>query len=132
RRHTRSKRDWSSDVCSSDLVLNQLCLLYKAIEIHTSEAASVVFEMARKKKNKIVKMLVPASGDVQQQQLHQGHQPHHRHRRVNSNALVPAGGHCWPRDLTKPDLELECLDSIDDGHYHLAHTFPLYLLSVYF
>src|SRR5699024_1992151 len=24
RRHTRSKRDWSSDVCSSDLFLNQL------------------------------------------------------------------------------------------------------------
>src|SRR5699024_11980231 len=24
RRHTRSKRDWSSDVCSSDLMLDQL------------------------------------------------------------------------------------------------------------
>src|SRR5699024_11469045 len=27
RRHTRSKRDWSSDVCSSDLIFRQ-CLLY--------------------------------------------------------------------------------------------------------
>src|SRR5699024_11726714 len=26
RRHTRSKRDWSSDVCSSDLVLGDPCL----------------------------------------------------------------------------------------------------------
>src|SRR5699024_11255669 len=24
RRHTRSKRDWSSDVCSSDLLINQI------------------------------------------------------------------------------------------------------------
>src|SRR5207249_7407703 len=28
RRHTRSKRDWSSDVCSSDLVLASICLGY--------------------------------------------------------------------------------------------------------
>src|SRR5699024_11893790 len=26
RRHTRSKRDWSSDVCSSDLQMTLLCL----------------------------------------------------------------------------------------------------------
>src|SRR5699024_12216274 len=27
RRHTRSKRDWSSDVCSSDLVSGCLCII---------------------------------------------------------------------------------------------------------
>src|SRR5699024_11727034 len=27
RRHTRSKRDWSSDVCSSDLPFQERCLL---------------------------------------------------------------------------------------------------------
>src|SRR5699024_11929319 len=27
RRHTRSKRDWSSDVCSSDLTRNLICRL---------------------------------------------------------------------------------------------------------
>src|SRR5699024_12013119 len=27
RRHTRSKRDWSSDVCSSDLLLTLVCAL---------------------------------------------------------------------------------------------------------
>src|SRR5699024_11875240 len=33
RRHTRSKRDWSSDVCSSDLLLYEFCrdvLLFQA------------------------------------------------------------------------------------------------------
>src|SRR5699024_11223725 len=30
RRHTRSKRDWSSDVCSSDLVIS--CLLRRATD----------------------------------------------------------------------------------------------------
>src|SRR5207249_5610141 len=29
RRHTRSKRDWSSDVCSSDLIPNFLILEYR-------------------------------------------------------------------------------------------------------
>ena len=38
----------------------------------------------------------------------------------------------WPRDLIKPDLIVECIDSDVDKHYHLAHTFPLYVLSVYF
>ena len=47
-------------------------------------------------------------------------------------SLVSANGQAWPRDLIKPDLMVECLDSAHDGHYHLAHTFPLYLLSVYF
>src|SRR5437868_11785380 len=28
RRHTRSKRDWSSDVCSSDLQLNESLVIY--------------------------------------------------------------------------------------------------------
>src|SRR5699024_11975003 len=31
RRHTRSKRDWSSDVCSSDLVLDEIQHLKKLI-----------------------------------------------------------------------------------------------------
>src|SRR5699024_12231591 len=30
RRHTRSKRDWSSDVCSSDLVFFLIALLFAA------------------------------------------------------------------------------------------------------
>src|SRR5207249_5240882 len=31
RRHTRSKRDWSSDVCSSDLTVNQFTFGYNRI-----------------------------------------------------------------------------------------------------
>src|SRR5699024_11668502 len=31
RRHTRSKRDWSSDVCSSDLVTSELLFIQCAI-----------------------------------------------------------------------------------------------------
>src|SRR5699024_12040685 len=40
RRHTRSKRDWSSDVCSSDLALQfrivrlELDLLHDALAVH--------------------------------------------------------------------------------------------------
>src|SRR2546422_6207586 len=30
RRHTRCSRDWSSDVCSSDLFLNPHCLCYQS------------------------------------------------------------------------------------------------------
>src|SRR5699024_11253339 len=37
RRHTRSKRDWSSDVCSSDLYLLLLGFLrHKQISLHVS------------------------------------------------------------------------------------------------
>src|SRR5699024_11889638 len=32
RRHTRSKRDWSSDVCSSDLILNFLGISVPALQ----------------------------------------------------------------------------------------------------
>src|SRR5699024_12224621 len=31
RRHTRSKRDWSSDVCSSDLLSEEMRILYVAL-----------------------------------------------------------------------------------------------------
>src|SRR5699024_12058297 len=33
RRHTRSKRDWSSDVCSSDLKSNKLLILFVALTL---------------------------------------------------------------------------------------------------
>src|SRR5207249_7144814 len=33
RRHTRSKRDWSSDVCSSDLLLPTLVSTHRAAEL---------------------------------------------------------------------------------------------------
>src|SRR5699024_710993 len=41
RRHTRSKRDWSSDVCSSDLMMNGLLLtaislLFSILEVRSS------------------------------------------------------------------------------------------------
>src|SRR5699024_11217024 len=34
RRHTRSKRDWSSDVCSSDLGFGQLLLFYEQYNVY--------------------------------------------------------------------------------------------------
>src|SRR6266536_5601351 len=34
RRHTRSTRDWSSDVCSSDLDEEQLAAIYQAADVH--------------------------------------------------------------------------------------------------
>src|SRR5207249_7596295 len=56
RRHTRSKRDWSSDVCSSDLVLKQpvqlldapASLLYEARDLQQNiEQTSQLQERAR-------------------------------------------------------------------------------------
>src|SRR5699024_11894623 len=44
RRHTRSKRDWSSDVCSSDLVL-----LHLAAVLANTEAAARLFMTGHRK-----------------------------------------------------------------------------------
>src|SRR5438105_5133021 len=38
RRHTRSTRDWSSDVCSSDLALRAAILLLADLETHIARA----------------------------------------------------------------------------------------------
>src|SRR5699024_11852834 len=40
RRHTRSKRDWSSDVCSSDLIANQPTVKAGGIDIDSAEKVS--------------------------------------------------------------------------------------------
>lgn len=53
-------------------------------------------------------------------------------RLAGRKAFLSAEDPSWPRSHVKPDLEVECLDKDKDGHVHLAHTFPLYLLSVYF
>src|SRR5699024_12126855 len=37
RRHTRSKRDWSSDVCSSDLVQASAGFIYGLAELYAAE-----------------------------------------------------------------------------------------------
>src|SRR5690606_33682205 len=34
RRHTRFSRDWSSDVCSSDLVIHQRALVFQQLQRH--------------------------------------------------------------------------------------------------
>src|SRR5699024_11820080 len=41
-RHTRSKRDWSSDVCSSDLLLNGTHQKTNSMSATTSSASSYV------------------------------------------------------------------------------------------
>src|SRR5699024_12062835 len=35
RRHTRSKRDWSSDVCSSDLIVLTAVAIFSNVELRT-------------------------------------------------------------------------------------------------
>src|SRR5690625_8017443 len=35
RRHTRWPRDWSSDVCSSDLSCSRVCLIYGGVALST-------------------------------------------------------------------------------------------------
>src|SRR5699024_12099862 len=42
RRHTRSKRDWSSDVCSSDLSLGEITTSYSAVVISPKLATLTV------------------------------------------------------------------------------------------
>ena len=51
RRHTRSKRDWSSDVCSSDLEL-ETCkkTTLKKFDISDKEFTEIVEKMANYKK----------------------------------------------------------------------------------
>src|SRR5699024_11490212 len=44
RRHTRSKRDWSSDVCSSDLDEMILSLLKNISKVKNARTVKVVYE----------------------------------------------------------------------------------------
>src|SRR5699024_12042405 len=48
RRHTRSKRDWSSDVCSSDLtfVVGNIGTAYTGMALQTKEDSVVVAEIS--------------------------------------------------------------------------------------
>src|SRR5437868_14050702 len=41
RRHTRSKRDWSSDVCSSDLAVSAFVMDYTNLQVQTPIAIGV-------------------------------------------------------------------------------------------
>src|SRR5690606_41137747 len=42
RRHTRFSRDWSSDVCSSDLGRNRVALIDGAVDAHAEPAGRIV------------------------------------------------------------------------------------------
>src|SRR5699024_11979657 len=62
RRHTRSKRDWSSDVCSSDLIIlyTMLSWLYYAFFFHIffiSENLNLQIKYIEKKQKSINKSL---------------------------------------------------------------------------
>src|SRR5699024_11282462 len=69
RRHTRSKRDWSSDVCSSDLNRVNIWRLQKGKEFHTLFAVSFpypvllctfsLFKLAWKKNRHIICTTIP-------------------------------------------------------------------------
>src|SRR5207249_9169618 len=43
RRHTRSKRDWSSDVCSSDLTAKALADAFRAFDADSEASVAVLF-----------------------------------------------------------------------------------------
>src|SRR5699024_11373476 len=47
RRHTRSKRDWSSDVCSSDLLLKLLLVHSCCLDIHQSLLLQIIVHIGR-------------------------------------------------------------------------------------
>src|SRR5699024_11883802 len=53
RRHTRSKRDWSSDVCSSDLILKTSAI--KMGNIDLLEVKSIVSEEVARAKTPLIK-----------------------------------------------------------------------------
>src|SRR5206468_9401649 len=46
RRHTRSDRDWSSDVCSSDLIVNGLTAVTTFTEIHSTRTNHLQWNIA--------------------------------------------------------------------------------------
>src|SRR2546429_4062989 len=60
RRHTRCSRDWSSDVCSSDLV----CLQLDALEANAREFGIQLFDLASPEQG-IVHVVGPELGATQ-------------------------------------------------------------------
>src|SRR5207249_9549486 len=55
-RHTRSKRDWSSDVCSSDLIIITVCKIYEGLRSKYSVIITVrrIYEGLRSKYSVII------------------------------------------------------------------------------
>src|SRR2546421_7005194 len=67
RRHTRSDRDWSSDVCSSDLVVQQLqgCSGYAGSSLPLDDVAQnleIIWTCESEGTRYIVRSIVPATG----------------------------------------------------------------------
>ena len=79
-----------------------------------------------KNKRKVTNMNRAASGTLAPFQPNRCVGVNHDH------GIVSPTCQAWPRYLMAPDLMVDCLDSPNNGHSHQAHTFPLYLLSVYF
>src|SRR5699024_11794873 len=61
RRHTRSKRDWSSDVCSSDLSQRHSHITQPAISIHAPRGGSDIIEI-RKRLTRPISIHAPRGG----------------------------------------------------------------------
>src|SRR6266513_1127845 len=108
RRHTRSKRDWSSDVCSSDLSRGRT-VLYLEYEAYAEMAEDVMAQIA---------------ADLEQRYDLWAVAIHHRVGRVEigeaSVAIAVSAAH-------RQDALAACKDAIDT----LKQTVPLWKKEVY-
>src|SRR5699024_11759154 len=55
RRHTRSKRDWSSDVCSSDLKAALIDTAFESVHVYIKNELKIMVE--RRRSNAILQMI---------------------------------------------------------------------------
>src|SRR5699024_12690177 len=58
RRHTRSKRDWSSDVCSSDLTMNVFAIRTEAKLDYTMKRMPKLYALSKRPYNNITSIVI--------------------------------------------------------------------------
>src|SRR5699024_11943830 len=88
RRHTRSKRDWSSDVCSSDLIFLYMLLIVFGIPItvlihETGHALGAVLST----KNAVARVYLGYYDDTNKVNMTMG--------RIHFHIVWGFGGFCW-------------------------------------
>src|SRR5690349_24582665 len=83
RRHTRSLRDWSSDVCSSDLLKSSPCLIFWGVSVRVrSVSLKIVWASLRSEERRVGKECRSRWSPYQEKKKRRQHgnqQRQHRH-----------------------------------------------------